>query len=64
MCQSSVVVERENKDGNKKVMEGVSALEVTDTGIILTALFEEPVVVPDAYIKRIDFQDGLVTLAS
>ncbi len=64
MCQISVVVEQEGKDGNEKVMEGVSSLEVTEAGIVLTALFEEPVVVADAYIKKIDFQGGLVTLVS
>jgi predicted RNA-binding protein len=64
MCQISVVVEREGKDGKEKVMEGVSSLEVTKAGIVLSALFEDPVVVPDAYIRKIDFQGGLVTLAS
>ncbi len=64
MCQINVVVEREGKDGVETVMEGVSTLEVTETGITLNALFEEPVVLADAHIARIDFQGGVVTLTA
>lgn len=60
MCQMSVVLE---KNGQQElVMENVAKLTATSEGIRVSALFEEPVVVPDARVKIIDFMAGLVTL--
>ncbi|NOQ46683.1 MAG: CooT family nickel-binding protein [Desulfobulbaceae bacterium] len=60
MCQISAVVEREGKQ--ETIMEAVTGLEVTEKGVILTTFFEEPKVVPDVVIRRIDFLGGAVVL--
>ncbi|WP_457573571.1 CooT family nickel-binding protein [Desulfolithobacter sp.] len=43
-------------------MEGVTGLEVTEEGVSLTTFFEEPKLVPDVTIARIDFLGGAVVL--
>ena len=60
MCQINVVVERE--DGREPVMEAVTALEVTDDGVVLSTFFEEPLKVPGVHIGSIDFLGGSVVL--
>ena len=60
MCQMSVVLERE--DGQEKIMDNVTHLEVTGEGILVSTLFEEPKLVKSAWVKNIDFLDGKVTL--
>ena len=60
MCQISVVVEKNGEQ--EKVMDNVTSLQVTDTGIILTTLFEEPLTVPDVAVTKIDFLGGKVVL--
>ncbi len=61
MCQISAIME----DGGREeiLMEGVTALDVTDDGILLTTFFEEPRLVPGAVIRRIDFLGGRLVLA-
>jgi len=61
MCQMSIVVETEG--GRETVLENASTLEVTGEGVVVSALFEEPRVIAGARVKRIDFLDGVVTLA-
>jgi len=60
MCQISVVVER--KGELEKVMDNVTGLQVTETGVVLTTFFEEPLAVKDVSISRIDFLGGKVFL--
>ena len=60
MCQISVVIAR--NDGEEKVMDNVTSLDVTGSGVVLSAFFEEPKIVPDVVITRIDFLDGKVVL--
>ena len=60
MCQMSVVLERE--DGQEKIMDNVTHLEVTGEGILVSTLFEEPKLVKSAWVKNIDFLAGTVTL--
>ena len=60
MCQINVVVEREGD--REPVMESVTGLEITTDGIVLSTFFEEPLVIPDVYIKSIDFLGGSVVL--
>lgn len=60
MCQISVVVE--NNGDQEAVMDNVTALQVTDEGVVLTTFFEEPLSVPDVVISRIDFLGGKVVL--
>ncbi|MFC1524155.1 CooT family nickel-binding protein [Thermodesulfobacteriota bacterium] len=61
MCQMKVVLEASGDQEN--IMENVTLLEASSEGITVTALFEEPRLVPGAMVKRIDFMKGLVTLA-
>jgi len=49
--------------GQEPVMEGVARLEAGPDGVKVSALFEEPRLVPGARVKTIDFLGGLVTLA-
>jgi predicted RNA-binding protein len=52
-----------DKEGQQElVMEDVTQLEVVEEGIRVSALFEEPRIVPDASVKKIDFLSGTVTL--
>lgn len=61
MCQMSVVFE---ENGEKKtVMENVTLLEVEDEGVTVSTLFEVPQTIPAAFVKKIDFMGGVVTLA-
>jgi predicted RNA-binding protein len=62
MCQMSIVLEKDNQQ--EKIMDNVSLLEVTDEGIVISTLFEEPKVVPNTMLKKIDFLDGIVTLVA
>ena len=62
MCQISVVVEKEGEQ--EKIMDNVSGLQVTEKGIVLTTLFDEPLSVYDVIISRIDFLGGKVILNS
>ncbi|MCB2182521.1 MAG: CooT family nickel-binding protein [Desulfobulbaceae bacterium] len=61
MCQMSVVFE---KNGDQEtIMENVTLLESSGDQITVSTLFEEPKVIPAAYVKKIDFMGGVVTLA-
>ncbi len=61
MCQISAVLE---EDGREEIlMEGVTGLEVTPDGILLTTFFEEPRKVEGVEIQRIDFLGGRLVLA-
>jgi predicted RNA-binding protein len=60
MCQISVVVAQD--DGEKKLMDNVTSLEVTGDGVVLSTFFEEPKTVPDVAVTRIDFLGGKVVL--
>ena len=61
MCQMSVVYEENGI--MKTVMENVTYLETAAEGIKVSTLFEEPKVIAAAYVKKIDFLGGKVTLA-
>ncbi len=60
MCQISAIMERDGRE--ETLMEGVTALEVTDDGILLSTFFEEPKLVAGAVIRRIDFLGGRLVL--
>lgn len=62
MCQMSVLFEHDGQQ--EKVMENVSLLEVMPEGIKISTLFEEPKLLKDAQLKKIDFMGGTVTLVS
>ena len=46
------------------VMENVSQLELIDEGIKISTLFEEPKIIADVQVTRIDFMNGKVFLGS
>jgi len=51
------------QDGNReKVLENATLLEVTPDGIRVSAFFEEPKLVAEAHVSRIDFLSGTVIL--
>lgn len=60
MCQMKVVLDQD--DGQEKIMENVTHLEVTGEGVLVSTFFEEPKLVKSAWIKNIDFLGGTVTL--
>ena len=60
MCQMRVVLEHEAQE--ELIMENVSLLERTGSGIRVTALFEEPREVEAAVVQKIDFSSNTVTL--
>ncbi len=60
MCQMKVMLDKEGQQ--ELVMEDVTQLEVVEEGIRVSALFEEPKIVSDASVKKIDFLSGTVTL--
>lgn len=61
MCQMSVVVEDNGEQ--KVVMENVTHLEAIEGDISVSSLFDEPIVVPAAFVKKIDFTGGTVLLS-
>ena len=60
MCQMTVVLDQD--DGQEKIMENVTHLEVTGEGVLVSTFFEEPKLVKSAWVKNIDFLGGTVTL--
>ncbi len=60
MCQMKVMLDKEGQQ--ELVMEDVTQLEVVEEGIRVSALFEEPKIISDASVKKIDFLSGTLTL--
>ena len=46
------------------IMENVSQLEVTDEGVKVSTLFEDPKTIPDVHVTKIDFLNGKVFLGA
>jgi predicted RNA-binding protein len=62
MCQMNVVLDHDGEQEN--IMNNVTLLEVTDEGVLVSTLFEEPKLVKSAQVKNIDFLNGRVILSS
>lgn len=60
MCQMKVFLIK--AEGREKIMENVTQLELTETGIRISTLFEDPLLIPDALLKSINFLEGEVLL--
>jgi len=60
MCQTNVVMEHDGKE--ELLFENVTALEVVDSGLTVTTLFEGLQELPGVAIRRIDFDGGNVFL--
>ena len=56
----NVVLDRDGEE--ESIMRNVTLLEVTDDGVLVSTLFEEPKLVKSARVKNIDFLNGKVTL--
>lgn len=61
MCQMSVAIEG---DKGEIKMENVTFLEQNNDDVIVSTMFEAPQTIANAYVAKIDFLGGLVTLAS
>jgi predicted RNA-binding protein len=61
MCQMRVIMETDT--GPEQIMEEVTGLEVTPEGIVLASLFDEPRLIPNSTVKKIDFMATLITLS-
>jgi len=62
MCQMNVILDHDGEQ--EKIMDNVTLLEVTDKGILVSTLFEEPKLIKSAWVKNIDFLSGEVILNS
>lgn len=62
MCQMSIVVKRGEE--TEVVLENAALLEVAEEGVIVNALFEQPKLIRGAFVKKIDFMQGKVTLGT
>lgn len=62
MCQMNVVFDHDGEE--ETIMNNVTLLEVTDDGVLVSTLFEEPKLVKSARVKNIDFLNGKITLNS
>ena len=60
MCQMKVMLDKEGQQ--ELVMEDVARLEVVEGGIKISTLFEEPKLISDVAVKKIDFLSGTATL--
>lgn len=61
MCESTVYMQRDGQ--REKVMEDVVRIELTESGIVLTKLFEPPQTF-QGVIREINFLEHSVTLAT
>ncbi|MFV0437731.1 MAG: CooT family nickel-binding protein [Desulfopila sp.] len=60
MCEIRVVMDQNGDE--KTLMENVTRLQVQDTSITITSLFEGPQEIPNSIIRNIDFLAGKVYL--
>ena len=60
MCQMRIVLKE--RDREEVILEGAAALEVTDGGVLVNALFEPPKLVEGASLVAIDFLSSTVML--
>ena len=60
MCQMSIILVQDGKE--EVILENASLLEVTDDGVRVSALFEEPKLIRGAMVRAIDFLHGKVTV--
>jgi len=60
MCEIRVVIEQDGVE--KLLMQNVTKLEVFDTSVAITSLFEGSQEIPNSVIRNIDFLAGKVYL--
>jgi predicted RNA-binding protein len=62
MCQLKVI--REQDGGQEVLMESVTTVEVSPTGVLLGTYFEEPLRVEGVWIQRLDLLTGVLVLVN
>ena len=60
MCQMRIILK--HGDTEEVVLENAAVLKVTDKGILVNAMFEPPLLIPNAAVSGIDFLENLVTV--
>lgn len=60
MCQARIVLKQADTD--EVVLEDASQLDVTDKGVWVASLFDQPKLIPGAKVLSIDFLSGMVIL--
>lgn len=58
MCQTSVLMEQD--DSAELLLENVTELEVVESGLVISTLFEGRKEFAEVAIRRIDFNEGKV----
>ena len=60
MCQMRIILKK--GDTEEVVLENAALLKVTPEGLLVSALFEEPKLIPNAVVSGIDFLANQVTV--
>jgi len=60
MCQMRIILKQGGSE--EVVLENAALLKVTDDGILVNALFEQPKLIRGAAVSGIDFLENKVTL--
>ena len=61
MCQMRVVMEKDS--GEELLFENVTRIDVLQTGLAVTTLFEGSQEIPGSVIRRMDFLAGKIFLS-
>lgn len=62
MCQMNLFLQ--NNEQQEKILENISALEMRPEGILVSTLFEEPKLLKNTKLVKIDFLGGQTTLTT
>ncbi|MEI8242382.1 MAG: CooT family nickel-binding protein [bacterium] len=60
MCQMRIILKQGDRE--EVVLENAALLKVTAEGIVVSAMFEQPRLIPDAAVTLIDFLENKVTV--
>jgi len=60
MCQMSIVLKHDDK--MEVILEDAALLKVTEDGILVNAMFEQPRLIKGVRISAIDFLNNRVTI--
>ena len=60
MCQMKIILKQGARE--EVILENAASLDVSDLGVTVSALFEQPHLIPGAEVRSIDFLSGRVTV--
>jgi len=60
MCQMKIILKQ--GENEEIVLENASTLDVTDKGVTVSAMFENPILIQGGTVRSIDFLNGRVML--